>query len=447
MWRAHPNIRLRLTVLFVNRFLNYLLTPLMAVMLAAAFGAATAGALLLTIVLAAICATFVGGHLADTLGRRGTLLISEAGVIAAYGLMAAANSPWWHSTTATYCCFLVNSCMGALGFPANDAVMVDVVSREIRAALYTTTYWLRNVAAAAGLTVGGFSFGSHFEVLPLLGLVLSTGNYSLTVFALAETLPPAARTAAATGAPSSGSAPRRLWGSMARYGPVVRDRAFMRLAAAAVLIGAVELQLGYYLGIHLQADIPRQSLVSVGSVRVVVDGVRMLALMRTLNTLLVGVFAPIVSPLIRRLRHSVRLHAGIALFCGAFAAIAVSTVAWQLIALSCVYTVGELMNAPARQVMLADLVDARRRARYMALYGMRFRVGGMIASLTVVLGSLLPGIGMSVLYCLLGLGASLLLRGPLRAWREAAAAPAAPAPTHVPAPPPASAVPGRGTPR
>lgn len=411
---AHRNIRLRLAVTFINRFLNYLLTPLMGILFAASFGTAVAGVMLLVVAVAAIAFTFVGGHLAEVRGRRGTLLISEAGVVVAYGVMALANSPWWHSVAITYGCFLLNACLGGLGFPANDAVMIDVAKPDIRVALYTLIYWLQNIAAAAALTIGGFSYGPHFEVLPLIGLVLSSSAYLLTVFALAETKPrlPVERWGADRWR-------RRAWAGVMEYRSTLRDRPFLHLTAASVLLAALGVQLSYYLGIHLAASFHPQTFHLAGA-RLAVDGVRMVSIMRTLNTVLVIALALAVGSLLRKVPGQLRLLAGIALFSGGYAAIALTVNPWLLIGLSVVYSTGELMHTPARQVLLADLAATDQRARYMALYGMRFRLGGVIASVLVIIGSFVPAIGMAAVYGLLGIASAVLLLRPLRAQRNRA---------------------------
>jgi DHA1 family multidrug resistance protein B-like MFS transporter len=423
--RAHPLIRVRLAVAFVNRFLNFMLTPLVAILLAASYGSATTGLLLLVVVAATIVCTFVGGHLSDARGRRPTLLLSEGGVVVAYAGMFLANSPWWHSTALAYGCFLLNSCMGALGFPAADAVMTDIATPGTRAALYTVNYWLMNLAFASGAAVGGLFYGAHFAALLLLGLILSAAVWTVTLTRLTETRPE--RTTPGAGAGQGVGAALR------GYARAAADRVFLRLVLAAVLITSVEQQLTYYLGIHLAAHFRPQTLLHLGSWRVHLDGVGMLALLRTLNTVLVVVLALVVGRLVRWLPETVRMYTGIALFITGFMGLAVTGSPWGLIALSVVYTVGELMHVPVRQALMADLVDPGHRSKYMALYGLRTRAAGLTASLSVIIGSVVPPAGMALLFGVLGTGAALLLRVPVRVRREqrtaAACAPGEPVPT------------------
>lgn len=413
-WRAHPLIRLRLAVAFVNRFLTFMLTPLMAILLATSYGTATAGLLLLAVVVATIACTFVGGHLSDVRGRRPTLLLAEGGVVVAYTGLFLANSPWWHSPSVSFGCFLLNSCMGGLGFPAADAVMTDIATPGTRAALYTVNYWLMNLAFASGAAVGGFFYGAHFDALLLLGLVLSAAAWVTTLTRLSETRPPRAE-----GAAPSGKGFRE---ALTGYARAAADRVFLRLVVAAILITSVEQQLTYYLGIHLATHFRPQTLLHVGSWEFHLDGVGMLGVLRTLNTVLVVVLALVVGRLLRRLRETVRMYAGIGLFIAGFMGMAVTGNAWGLIALSFTYTIGELMHVPVRQALMADLVHPEHRSKYMALYGLRTRAAGLTASLSVIVGSVVPPAGMALLFGVLGTGAALLLRTPVRVRRERVAA-------------------------
>jgi DHA1 family multidrug resistance protein B-like MFS transporter len=148
----------------------------------------------------------------------------------------------------------------------------------------------------------------------------------------------------------------------------------------------------------------------------------MLGVLRTLNTVLVVVLALVVGRLLRRLRETVRMYAGIGLFIAGFMGMAVTGNAWGLIALSFTYTIGELMHVPVRQALMADLVHPEHRSKYMALYGLRTRAAGLTASLSVIVGSVVPPAGMALLFGVLGTGAALLLRTPVRVRRERAAA-------------------------
>ncbi|WP_371480623.1 MFS transporter [Kitasatospora sp. NBC_00315] len=409
LWSVHRNIKLRLGVGFVNRFLSFMLAPLMAIYLTSALGAAVAGALLSLVVIVSLASTFYGGHLADVRGRRFTLLIAETGVVAGYLGMALANSALWHSAPATYVFFLLLSCSGALAFPANDSVLMDVATPEIRTTLYTVNYWSMNLAFAFGAAVGGFFYGRHFPHLLWAGVLLSAGVLATTFAALAETAP-----ALGSRRPED----KGVRAAFTGYVEAARDRLFARIVIAAILLSTVELQLTYYLGVRLADHFTPQTPLRLGSWAPVVDGVQMLGILRTLNTVLVVLLALVAKRLFGLFSERVGMHLGIVLFTVGFMGLAVSDNAWLLIALSFVYTVGELMNVPMRQAVMADVINPRKRSKYMALYGLRSRAAALLASFGVALGPLLTPYGMAALFAAFGGISMLLLRAPSRQREE-----------------------------
>lgn len=85
-----------------------------------------------------------------------------------------------------------------------------------------------------------------------------------------------------------------------------------------------------------------------------------------------------------------------------------------LIGAAVVLTIGEVVNVPVKQAILADLVDPAARSKYMAAYGLNARIGLLVGSLFVTLGALVPPLGISLLYGVFGLAAILLYRSLLR---------------------------------
>ncbi|MCB5165694.1 MFS transporter [Streptomyces bambusae] len=413
----HPNIRLRIGVGFVQRLLAVMLTPLLVVHLAKLYGAATAGVLTVIVAFAAIGSNFLGGHLADVYGRRPLLVLGELGATATFILLAAANSPWWESGPVTFVLFLLNTCLANIATPAADAMMVDVSTPENRPLVYTINYWSINLAFTFGALAGGFLYGEYFFGLLAGAAVLSAATTFVFWRWVSETAPEGAREAAA-------GVPAMLRG----YLSVAKDMVFVRLLTVAVLTRAIEVQIGYYIAVRLADEFPVQEIVSFGSWAPKVDGVEMLGVLRAVNTALVVGLALFAGRLFGKLSDRTRLYAGIGAFTAGYMVWAVSNSAWPLIVAAVVLTIGELANVPIKQAILADLVPAAARTKYMAAYGLNARIGLVIGSVSVVVGAVLPAAGMAVIYGLWGLGAVLMYRSLLRVREERQAAEAAAAP-------------------
>ncbi|GAA3499989.1 MFS transporter [Streptomyces prasinosporus] len=407
----HPNIRLRIAVGFVQRLLSVMLMPLLVIHLAALYGAAVAGVLTVCVAAAGIAANFLGGHLADVHGRRPVMVAGELGATLTFGLLALANSPWWTSGPATFVLFLLNTCCSQLATPAADAMMADVSTPDNRPLVYTINYWSINLAFTVGALLGGFLYDGHFTQL-------LTGAAALCLLTTAVLWRWISETAPDTGTPAAGGPRAMLRGYLA----VARDHVFLRQLAAAALIAAVEMQIGYYIAVRLAREFPAQNLLALGGWRLDVDGVAILGILRAVNAALVVALVLFATTLLARVPERVRLHGGIVLFTLGYMVWAVSDAGWVLIAAAVVLTFGEIASVPVRQAVLADLVDPEARTKYMAAYALNARIGLLVAALCVTVGAFVPALGMSLLYGTAGCAAILLYRSVLgvRSARESA---------------------------
>ncbi|WP_311137431.1 hypothetical protein [Streptomyces sp. I6] len=68
------------------------------------------------------------------------------------------------------------------------------------------------------------------------------------------------------------------------------------------------------------------------------------------------------------------------------------------------------MNQPVNQSLVAALVPAGSRTKYMAAYGLHVRLGYMVGSLSVILGSVVESWVMALLYAVFCAAAILLYR-------------------------------------
>ncbi|MEU6427256.1 MFS transporter [Microbispora sp. NPDC046973] len=402
----HPNLRVRIAVGFLQRLLDSMVMSFMAIYLAFEYGVAVAGVLVVTVMVLGVVGTLAGGHMSDARGRRRTLLLGETGVCLTFALMAVADSPAWHSPAIVYCGYLVNKFAASFAMPANDAMILDVTTPESRKLVYTINYWSINLALAFGALLGGFLYNGHFTLLLTLAAAGTIAIAAATYFLIAETKPEETEQGVSEQGETGAAAEPR--GSILRdfangYRLVLQDRAFGRLLVAATLFMSIELQLINYIGVRLARDLPAQDLLSIGSWSVRVDGVEMLGILRAENTVLVVALALVAHLVLRRVPDRVRLYAGAGLFTAGYMVLAVSDTGWVLLVAALVLTVGELMDVPVRQALLADMVPAASRTRYMAVYNLNIRVALVVASLCITVGSVLPPWGMAALYAVFGL--------------------------------------------
>ncbi|MEU9647493.1 MFS transporter [Streptomyces sp. NPDC048110] len=398
-------LRLRIAVAFVNRFLDAMITTFMAVYLAQRWGAAGAGMLLFAVVTLGAGGMFVGGHLSDTRGRRPTLLLAEAVAAASFALMALGHAGTG-GTLLVYLGYLIGKLASSVGLPANDAMIVDITTPENRTDVYTINYWATNLALAGGSLLGGFLYNGHFTLLLAVAAAATGAVLLSTALWIPESRPEEA-------ARASGDSPLRVF--VSGYYAVARDGVFLRFVCAATLGLTIEFQLANYIGVRLSADFPSQALLHIGSLSPHVDGVQMLGLLRSENTILVVLLALFSGTLFKRMPDPLRLYTGIVLFTAGYMVLAVSNRGWVLVIAGAVFTIGELMNVPVKQALLANMIPSTARPKYMAVYNLSIRVAQMLASLCITLAAWTGPWGMFVLYGAVGLTIVLLYRSVLSA--------------------------------
>lgn len=391
----HRNVQVRIGLAFVHKLIDAMILTFIAIYLAARVGIATTGALILLFAVFAVFGMLLGGHLSEMWGRRPVLIVGDLIGTAFLVLMTVAYFADW-GPLAVYFSYAVVKFGTNMALPANDSTIIDVTPPEDRKYIYTLNYWVINVALGGGALLGGFLYGSHFGAVILAGAIGMGFALIVTTLLVAETKP-----ALKPGSTTAASAPVKLrgWAQFAEgYKVVLADSTFRRLIIIATLVLTLEGQLSTAIGIRLSNDFGVQHVFPFGDVH----GVQMLGVLKAVNTVLVVLLALQVNSLLRRLSDRVRVYAGIALYAGGFAVLAVTNTAWLLLLAVVVLTVGELMNTPVQQGLLAELAPDDGRPRYMAAYYLHIRFGQVVNSLLISLSAVLSTIGMAGIYLLFG---------------------------------------------
>jgi DHA1 family multidrug resistance protein B-like MFS transporter len=411
----HRNVRVRIGLAFVHKLIDAMILTFIAIYLAAHVGIATTGALILLFAVFAVFGMLLGGHLSEHWGRRPVLIVGDVIGTAFLLLMSVAYFADW-GPLAVYFSYAIVKFGTNLALPANDSTIIDVTPPEDRTYVYTVNYWVINLALGGGALLGGFLYGSHFGAVILGGAIGMGVALAVTVALVAETKPEA-------GPGSETTAPVKLrgWSQFTEgYRVVLLDSTFRRLIIVATLVLTLEGQLSTAIGIRLSNDFGVQHVFPFGHV----DGVQMLGVLKAVNTVLVVLLALQINTLLRRLPDRVRLYAGITLYTGGFAVLAVTDTAWVLLAAVVVLTIGELMNTPVQQGLLAELAPDAGRPRYMAAYYLHIRFGQVVNALLISFSAVLSTKGMAGIYLLFGVVILVQYRAILARRPARAAAPA-----------------------
>jgi MFS family permease len=347
-----------------------------------------------------IVATLLGGILADRLGRRPVLLISQLSTATTLVALGLTTTP---AAVLVLC--------GLLGLtsntsrPAFSAMMTDIVAAEDRVRAFSLNYWAINLGFAIAPVLGGLLARSGYLSLFLVDAATTLVFAVLVFLRVPESHP-------TLGAPRSAAA-----GSMA---DVLRDRVFLSFVVLTFGFAVVFMQ--HLSTLPVQMDGDGLSPAQYGTV-IALNG-----------ALIVLVTVPLTRWLQRYPRSRVLAVSGVFVGLG-FGATAWAATPAQYAATVVVWTVGEVIGASVGPAVVADLSPAALRGRYQGVFGFSFAAASLVAPLAG--GAVYDRLGGSVLWtgCALlsfATAAGHLAIGPARSRRLAELRATEGAMTHLP---------------
>ncbi|MFA4135505.1 MULTISPECIES: MFS transporter [unclassified Brevibacillus] len=400
-WRFDRNIQIRLMLQFLTTMASMTVTPYLIVFFSKQLGTVVTGFMFLGVMVASVTGSFAGGYVADRIGRKKVIVACEAVIFLSFLGVAFVNSPWLQLPYVTFILFLFHHlCLGASG-PAYQALIIDVSQPENRRAIFTASYWLNNLAVAIGGLVGAFLFDEHYFAL-FLGVAVSIAiSLAITILLIKETYVPEKRPRQASG--KQGQKDSSFMADvLGAYQEVLKHRIFLLFTIANLLIIAVEEQLTNVIGLRLVKEIPEpEQLFSFLALQV--DGMNLLGLLKTENTVLVVCLTVLISYVVKSMRDRTVLLSGLVLyFCG-YAWISFSSSPAVLLIAMFFASLGEVMHIPVKQALLANMVPDHARSTYMAVHSLFSIVGVSSAGLFILVSAWLPNVAITGMFVGMGL--------------------------------------------
>lgn len=394
----HPNVQIRIALGFFGSLLFNMVIPYMAIYFAGELGDAVAGLALTGGVMIGFATGFLSGYWSDRIGRKPFLAGAEFVWLGSYLLMALATSAWIDSAwLALIASFGIHVGWGLFG-PVSDGMLLDVTTPEQRKYMYSIFYWSNNLAIALGGMVGAYLFKTHLAEMLIALTAMSVVSTVVTVWRIDETHRPV-RNAAEGAESSSGTGFRDVIRS---YGRVLRDRTFMLFMAANLFVLSSEFHLGNYIGVRLADEMGVRTLLAWGGNVLRLDGVQMLGLLRTENTLFVVLFSLFAVAAMRRFKEKHTLFGGMILYVAGYAFLMVGNDPWPLILAMALATWGEVVNVPIRMTYFGSIAPDDARGAYMAVGSLTGTGSMMIGTLAVSLGAVFPSWSMGLLALFVG---------------------------------------------
>lgn len=323
---------------FLNRFGTFVIPFLTLYITGRGFTVADAGFAIAAYGLGNVCATVVGGYLADHLGRRKTIALSMFSGAAVMMMLSQASSLGSIVVLAGF-----SGLAGELYRPASSALLGDLVPASNRVTAYSTYRMAINAGFAFGPATAGF---------------LATRGY-FWLFAGDAATSVLFGVVALVALPEGGHAERKAAGWSEAAGVLWRDR---RLHV--VLVGAFGLAILFC------------QMTSTFSLAVLHLGFPASAygLLLSLNGAMVVLIELPLTTVTRRFPSLAVIAAGYALMSLGFGMIYFAQTIPLLVLCIAVLTMGEMVAMPVTSAYVAGLAPANLRGRYMGAYGLTWTV-------------------------------------------------------------------------
>jgi len=329
---------------FINRFASFAVVFLVLYLTSHGVSPASAGLAVAVWGAGEVLASLLGGHLADRLGRRTTIVVSMFSSAAAMVLISQI-----HSYGAVLPIGFVAGLASEMYRPAGAALVADVVPEGQRVTAFAVLRFAVNLAIAGGAAVAGFLADRSFTWVFLTDAATSMAFGVIALGALPE-----------------GVRSRRSdEPDLGAYRQALSDRAFSLFLLASVLAAFVYFQQQVALPLH------------VTRISHLAD--HDFGLLIALNgALIVLLELPLSAWTMRRpARHMMAL--GFVLVGLGFGLTAVAHSLVALMATVAVWSVGEMIGAPVGYAYVADIAPSHMRGRYQGLYGLTWSTGTVTA--------------------------------------------------------------------
>lgn len=331
---------------FLNKFGTFVVPFLALYMTGKGYSKTEAGLAIGAYGLGTCVASAIGGHLADTIGRRRTIVFSMFSGAASMLLLSQANSFW---------VFVFMTGLAGLTAefyrPASSALLADLVPEGQRVTAFSAYRLAFNAGWAFGPATAGFLAGHSFFWL-FAGDAGTSILFGLVAwFALPEGI----------------RAKKSQAGWLVAFRAMGHDWRILRLIGASLAIGLVFMQMGTTFSLNVTGK--GFSAATYGAL-ISCNGV-MVVLCELPLTTFTQRFAP------RQV-----MAVGYVLIGIGFGLIAIANTVPLLLLVIIVFTLGEMVTMPVASAYVANLAPPHLRGRYLGIVGLSWGIAMVCGPLT-----------------------------------------------------------------
>lgn len=327
---------------FINRFGTFVIPFLILYLTRIGYTSAQAGLAVGAYGIGHLIASSAGGHLADRIGRRNTIVLSMFGSAASMLALSQARS---------YLPIMILTCItGALSElyrPASYALVGDLVGEEHRVIAFGIYRFAINLGFAAGPATAGFLADHSFTLLFIGDAATSIVYGIIALFALPHGLRTYVKTE------RTGEALR----------VAARDKPFLLFLLATLCVTTVDFQLGSTFALHVRAaGFPS----------------RVFGLLISTNGMLIIAFELAITQWTRRFPPRPMIALGYLLAGVGFALTGLARTVPLLAGTVVIWTLGEMISSPVATAYAVQLAPEQYRGRYLGLVMMMWSLGMII---------------------------------------------------------------------
>ena len=358
------NIKVRLAGESTFNLFYWMYFPFIAIYFSEQLGYVLVGLLMTVPPVVSLIGGLIGGLLADSIGRKQTMLAGTAVQLICFLTFALVSSVW-----IEYVAFLGISFGLGLYKPAADAMVADTVPDTNRKEVFATFLTGSNIGTVLGPVIGSTLFFHYKTILLMICSVVVALYFLFILLFCNETMIDSTEVKSKSQIQGKSS-----------YMTILKDRNFLLYIIAGIFSVIAIMQLDLYLSVYIYKEVPPQTLFIDWT------STNILGIMLGLNGLL---FVFFVLPVTKWLKNwkDVQvfklscLLAGVGMF-----AVGFTTNLVVLIFLTFIFTFGEIVRAPVLYNFVSEHAPVHARGQYMAASNFQFTIGRFIAPITLFLG-------------------------------------------------------------
>jgi len=316
---------------FINRFGQFVMPFLVIYLTKIGYSTAKAGLALGAYGLGHVIASSMGGHLADRIGRRNTIVLSMFGSAASLLALSQARS-YLPIVLLTIC----SAAFGELYRPAAQALLADLMPESERVFSFAMYRFAVNLGVAAGPAMAGFLAEYSFFYLFAGDAATSVIYGFIALFALPQGL--------------------RTYQKGERAGEALRvaarDTRFVVFLCATLLAAMIDMQMGSTFALHVT---------TIGFLP------RVYGMLISLNAVLVIAFELVITNYTQRMSPRPVIAFGYLLWGLGFALTGIARTIPILAVTVAIWTFGEMFASPLAGAYVAQIAPEKYRGRYMGM--------------------------------------------------------------------------------